>query len=81
MVPGRSGSYIINIPRSVFIGLGSGVLLLVAFAFAGSLDPLALAAVFSYLAIYGFSLVLLRRPAARRPDPPQVGTDRLRGDD
>ncbi|WP_322755105.1 hypothetical protein [Frankia sp. Cas3] len=55
--------------------------MLVAFAFAGSLDPLALAAVFSYLAIYGFSLVLLRRPAARRPDPPQVGTDRLRGDD
>ncbi len=81
MGPGRSGSFIINIPRSVFVGLGSGILLLIVFALAGSLDPLALAAVFSYLVIYGFSLVLLRPPTARRPDPPQVGTDRLRGED
>ncbi|WP_239346959.1 hypothetical protein [Frankia sp. CiP3] len=62
MLPGRPDLFVINIPRPVLVGLGSAVLLLVVLALVGSLDSLALAAVLSYLILYGFSLVLLRSP-------------------
>ncbi|WP_239334334.1 hypothetical protein [Frankia sp. CiP3] len=85
MLPGRPDLFVINIPRPVLVGLGSAVLLLVVLALVGSLDPLALAAVLSYLILYGFSLVLLRSPngtgAGRNqpiaPDGP--ATDPARG--
>jgi hypothetical protein len=68
-------------PRSVVIGLGSGLLLLAVFALAGSLDLLAFAAVTSYLAVYGFSLLLLHPPGEREPDLPEPGTDGLSPED
>jgi hypothetical protein len=68
-------------PRSVVIGLGSGFLLLAVFALAGSLDLLACAAVTSYLAVYGFSRLLLRPPGEWEPDPPEPGSEELSPED
>ncbi|WP_131770668.1 hypothetical protein [Candidatus Protofrankia californiensis] len=66
-MPERPGWFVIDVPLPLLAGLGSGILLLVVLALAESLDLLAFAAVLGYLAIYGFSFVLLRPPPEREP--------------
>ncbi len=69
IVPERPDWFVVDVPLSLLVGLGSGILLLVVLALAESLDLFAFAAVLGYLAIYGFSFVLLRPPPEREPGP------------